>query len=159
MFGRKQETNPDKFWTEYEAKIGEKVLARSLGRYVGGWKEYEEPLWGLLIATSGGFRFHHFPHEGWLMALSRITSGGDPPQEKTVFIPRERLASVELKIEKRWWKKIFAPVTPTLIVRYFDLDGAERELFAETELNAKEVLRSLESLLQTGTGETAQAEA
>jgi hypothetical protein len=54
---------------------------------VSGWAEFAEPLWGLLIATSGGFRFHHFPHQSWLQTLS----GTAQPKEETLFIPRQAI--------------------------------------------------------------------
>jgi hypothetical protein len=146
LFGKKNETDPDHFWKEYEEKIQEKVLAKSLGRYISGWNEYQEPLWGLLIATTGGFRFHHFPHEGWLVALTRITTGGDAPKEKTIFIPKEKITSVDLRIEKRWWKKILTPSMPVLQLRYTGLDGGDAMLIVETETKAKDVFSALEQV-------------
>ncbi|MDR1950553.1 MAG: hypothetical protein LBQ38_14280 [Spirochaetaceae bacterium] len=132
FMNRKPDTDPAKFWREYGERYGEKVLAYSLGRYLSGWDGYDEPLWGLAIATDGGFRFHHFPHEGWLQALSRMTSGGEGPKEKTIFIPRDRLFSAELRIETSWLKKIFTPHPPILVIRYRTTAGTE---LAETELN------------------------
>ncbi|MDR0387608.1 MAG: hypothetical protein LBH57_06185 [Treponema sp.] len=141
LFERKNETDPACFWKEYEKKCGEKVLAYTLGQYLSGWDEFNNPLWGLLIATSGGFRFHHFPHEGWIQALSRLSSGGEAPKEKTLFIPRDSLASVELKVEKSWLKKLFLPRSPLLVVRYGDTGG---ELVMETDQKAWEIVRALE---------------
>jgi hypothetical protein len=147
LFGKREKNDPDKFWIEYEEKIQEKVLAKSLGRYLSGWAEYEGPMWGLVIATTGGVRFHHFPHEGWIMALTRVTSGGEPPKEKTIFIPKERIVSVELHIEKRWWKRLLSPSLPLLKVLY--TNGAEEsEMLIETEMNAKEVSDALEETLK-----------
>jgi hypothetical protein len=139
LFGQKKETDPAHFWQEYEGKCGEKVLAYTLGQYLSGWDEFNTPLWGLLIATSGGFRFHHFPHEGWIQALSRISSGGEAPREKTIFIPADRLTSVELKVEKSLWKKILLPRSPLLVVRY----GDTGELVMETDRKAGEIVRAL----------------
>ena len=137
MFFKKKETNPDDFWREFEEKTGEKVLARSLGQYISGWEEFDankwNAIWGLVIATSGGFRFHHFPHMGWLEALSRLSSGAEAPTEKTFFVPRERIVSAQLVRETRWWKKIISPSSPKLIIRYRNDAGEERELLLETE--------------------------
>jgi hypothetical protein len=136
-FSKKNEKSPDDFWREYEEKTGEKVLARSLGQYVSGWEAFDDSgwsaLWGLIIATSGGFRFHHFPHMGWLEALSRLSSGAEPPKEKTIFIPKERLLSVTLQKETKWWKKIINPSPPRLVIRYRNDAGEEREILLETE--------------------------
>ena len=145
MFFRKKETfNVDTFWHDYEAKINEKVLAKSLGQYLRGWAEYTQPLWGLAIATSGGFRFHHFPHEGWITALSRITSGADAPKEKTFFIPQEAIQSVDLMVEKRWWKKLLTPSNPMLIIRC-RVTGTETEVVIETDRSAKDVADALKN--------------
>ena len=72
MLFRKNEVDTEDFWRDYEEKIGEKVLVRSLGQYISGWEEFGGPrgrtLWGLIMATSGGFRFHHFPQVSWFEA-------------------------------------------------------------------------------------------
>ena len=134
---KKKENNPDDFWREYEEKTGEKVLARSLGQYMSGWEEFDakgwNAIWGLVIATSGGFRFHHFPHMGWLEALTRLSSGSEGPKEKTIFIPQERLLSAALQKETKWWKKILNPSPPRLVIRYRNDAGEEREILLETE--------------------------
>jgi hypothetical protein len=125
-----------------------------LGRYISGWAEFQDTLWGLLIATSGGFRFHHFPHEGWIQALSRISFGGDSPKEKTLFIPHERILGVDLKLEKSWWKRFLNPSLPRIVIQYRPddaaaLDGAGEEsrsggmLVIETDQNAAEIIRNL----------------
>jgi hypothetical protein len=146
---RQKERSPEEFWRDYEQKIGEKVLARSLGRYLSGWDEFDDdgsrgnPLWGLLIVTGGGFRFHHFPQVSWLDALSRLNSSWETPKEKTFFIPRDRISSAEPRIEKNRWKRLFAPGLPLLIIRYRDEDGQERELLAETDSKAEDMARLL----------------
>jgi hypothetical protein len=66
--------------------------------------------------------------------------------EKTIFIPRERLNRAELHIEKRWWKKLFSPAAPLLVIHY----GQEEKLYAEVDLNASEVFTALRNLLHAG---------
>ena len=145
MFFKKRENfDVNKFWSDYETSIGEKVLAKSLGQYQSGLAEYPQPLWGLAIATSGGFRFHHFPHEGWIMALSRITTGGEAPKEKTFFIPNDAISSVELITEKRWWKKILSPSNPLLVI-HCRVNGAESQVMIETDRSATAVLDALKN--------------
>jgi hypothetical protein len=152
LIRKKEELNIDKFWKDYEDKIGEKVLSKSLGRYLGGWDEYPEILWGLAIATSGGFRFHHFPHEGWLVALSRITTGGEPPKEKTFFIPREKIILPELILERRWWKKLLTPSAPVLRIAYSRPDGTEARVQIETDRQAAETLEALRNITADNSG-------
>ena len=137
---RKTEKSADDFWREYEEKTGEKVLAHGLGRYVSGWEEFDSSrwtsIWGLIIATSGGFRFHHFPQRSWVDSL--IGGGGrEEPKEKTIFIPKEKIISARLVVETRWWKKLFAPGPPQLFIDYHDGDNT-RCLLVEVEIGAKD---------------------
>jgi hypothetical protein len=158
MFGignRGKSQDPEQFWREYGARYGETVHAYGLGRYISGWDEFQEALWGLVIATSGGFRFHHFPHEGWIQALSRVSFGGDAPREKTLFIPHERILGVELRIEKSWWKRLLNPSLPRILIRYRfgggvetgDPDGEDQTgnvLVVESDQNAAKIIRHLD---------------
>jgi hypothetical protein len=149
MFGlikRNKIQDPDQFWQDYAARYGETVLAYGLGRYLSGWTEFQYSLWGLIIATSGGLRFHHFPHEGWIQAISRIGSGGDAPKEKTLFIPQERILEAELRVEKSWWKRLLNPTLPRLLFRY-RLEGEdpiEDILVIETDRDAAKILQHLD---------------
>ena len=136
MIFRKSEKNADDFWREYEETTGEKVLARSLGKYIQGWQEFDEKkwntIWGLIIATSGGLRFHHFPQQSWIMALTNF-SGRDTPKEKTFFIQKESILTARIIRESRWWRKIFAATPPALIVDYRNEAGNEQQLFFEID--------------------------
>jgi hypothetical protein len=147
MTGKEKKRTPEDFWGDYEKQIGEKVLARGLGRYLSGWDEFDaaggKPLWGLLIAAEGGFRFHHFPQVNWFEALARLSSSWEAPREKTFFIPRERIAGVELRKESSWWKRLLAPSPPLLVIRYRTAEGAEAELLAETDSQGEGIAAEL----------------
>ncbi|MFP3043360.1 hypothetical protein LQZ19_16220 [Treponema primitia] len=145
MFGKKT-TDPDEFWKKYETALGETVHSYAMGQYLSGWPEYDYPLWGLLIATSGGFRFHHFPHEGWLQILSRASSGGDPPKEKTIFIPQDRILRAELRIEKSLLKRFIFARGPLFVLRYTDSTDTEAEFVAEADRKASEVVEKLNNV-------------
>ena len=138
MFLRKEEKTPDVFWQEYEEKTGEKVLNKGLGKYISGWDEFDKNnwsgLWGLVMEMSGSFRFHHFPQHSWIDAFTQFAQK-DPPKEKTIFIPKEKIVSIEYKIEKKWWKKILSPSPPRLIIIYKDEtdDEKNRKLVFEAE--------------------------
>lgn len=134
--------DPAVFWREYGERYGETVLAYALGQYISGWDAYKNPFWGLLIATSGGFRAHHFPHEGWMEAVSRVTMGGEPPKEKTIFIPQADILSAELRVERRAWKRFLFPRPPVLAIRYRQ-DGLQAELIMETEERAEALVSYL----------------
>jgi hypothetical protein len=143
-FGRKDK-DPDDFWREYEEKTGEKIIARGMGQYVSGWDEFSGikgySLWGLIIATSGGFRFHHFPQANWMSALSG--SGGEPPKEKTIFIPREKIISASLSKETKWYKKIFSYSPPRLLIRYIDSNGTEKNLLFYADYKSEGIAEAI----------------
>ena len=135
MFFKKEDKAMETFWREYEEETGEKVLKRGLGMYIGGWDEFDENrlkgIWGLVISTSGGFRFHHFPKNSWLENLTNF-SGSKQPKERTIFIPQEKVISCEMKGETKWWKKIFGSSSPHLVVMYTDMGGMEKRMVFET---------------------------
>ena len=126
-----QKQNPDDFWRNYEETTGEKVLARGLGRYVSGWSEFDsqgsKALWGLVIATSGGFRFHHFPQTTGLLGILGH-GGGNVPKEKTIFVPSERIVSAVIHDETKWYRKLFSSDGPFLLIGYVDESETKMEL-------------------------------
>lgn len=140
--------DPAVFWQEYEQEYGEKVLAHGLGCYMSGWDGIKGKLWGLLIATEGGFRFHHFSQENWFLALSRVSGGASKgSREQTMFIPKDRIDSAELHMEESWIRKFLFPNPPRLIIRYRNEDGSERLFYAETEKKSLCVVEALQSLI------------
>ena len=150
ILSREKTKEPDDFWREYEEKTGEKILGRGLGQYLSGWKEFDSKgwnnIWGLFVASSNGFRFHHFPRQNLFEAFF---SRGDSQRsdEKTIAIPKEKIISAELKKESRWWAKIFKSNSPKLVIRYKAEAGSENELSFEADFGAKELAENLNSLL------------
>ena len=115
-------------------------MSHGLGRYVSGWEEFDDnrwiSIWGLIITTSGGFRFIHFPQRTWIDSLVGWY-GREGPKEKTIFIPKEKIISARLDVETKWWKKLFVPSPPKLFIDYHDGDTTRR-LVAEVEIGAKD---------------------
>ena len=146
MLVKRNQKDAEDFWREYEEQTREKVLARSLGRYISGWEEFDSKewtsLWGLIIATSGGFRFHHFPQTSWLTALSN-SGNNNAQKEKTFFIPKEKIISAKIIEETTWWKKIFWSAPPQLLIDY--RDGAEntKQVLLEVEFKHENLAESL----------------
>jgi len=137
MMARKENKSPEDFWREYEEQTGEKIIARSLGQYVSGWGEFDnppgDPLWGLIVASTGGFRFHHYPQASWLSNIIRMGSANGSSREKTIFIPSERIVSAVLNKETKWYRKLFFSSVPRLVIRYRDESGVEKELLLLAE--------------------------
>ena len=135
---KKKEKATDEFWREYEEQVGEKVLERGLGKYISGWDEFDDKkwggLWGLLITTTGGFRFHHFPQNSWIDNLTNF-AGKNQPKEKTIFIPQEKIIKSEIIKETKWWRRIFTPSPPVFVICYLDMAGSQKRLVFEAEYN------------------------
>ncbi|MCL2215143.1 MAG: hypothetical protein FWC06_08050 [Treponema sp.] len=136
MLIKKEEKSADTFWREYEEKTGEKVIKRGLGKYISGWDEFDEKkwggIWGLIIETSGGWRFHHFPQNSWIDLLTRFADSGQP-KEKTIFLPQEKITSAQIIKETKRWKKLFTNTAPLLSIKYTDEAGNEKRLLFEVQ--------------------------
>jgi hypothetical protein len=139
--------DPEEFWKDYEKRLGEKVLGYCLGRYVRGWDSYPDPLWGINIVSSASYRFHHFAHEGWLEAMARAATGGKPPEEKIIVIPRDRILSTAFKQEQNILRRIFFSTRPWLCLNYRREDGSEAELIVESDTKAKTLAELLSAPL------------
>ncbi|MDR0464741.1 MAG: hypothetical protein LBG94_06465 [Treponema sp.] len=149
MLTKKEEKSADTFWQEYEENTGEKVIKRGLGKYISGWDEFDEKklggIWGLIIETSGGFRFHHFPQNSWIDVLTRFADSGQP-KEKTIFLPQEIIISSQLIKETKWWKKIFSNTAPLLVIKYAyktessDETTREKKLIFEVQHSSQEFI-------------------
>lgn len=138
------------FWREYEERIGEKILKYALGQYLSGSPEYKGPLWGLAIVTEGGFRFHHFPHENWIAALTRLGGGGgEAPKEKIIVIPKDRIRSYRVVREKSWWRRLLAPTSPKLVIDYVSggADSGEAALLVEIDRDAEALEAAMRTLV------------
>jgi hypothetical protein len=141
MFTKSKDKNPADWWQEYEKGIGEKVETSLLGQYLDGWPDFSAPLWGLLMLTAETFRFHHFPHESWLQAISRTTTGGEAPSEKTFSVPRRDIASIKILRENSWWRRILFYTAPILrlellngtVVRFEIMDTKLKKDLWETD--------------------------
>ena len=157
MLLNKKEKDPDDFWREYEEKTGENILARGLGCYRQGWEEFDlkkwTSIWGIVMASSGGFRFHHFPQQNWFEALTQYRSR-EQPREKTIFIPKNMIISSRLIVESKWYKKIFTPSPPVLEIVYKDETGGTRQLLFETDSRFVDVAEKLEILVKSTPGDT-----
>jgi hypothetical protein len=144
MLFRNNDQSVEVFWQEYEEQIGEKVLARSLGRYISGWEEFESKgvtnLWGLIIATQSSLRFHHFPQHHWMDTFSRKR---EKQTEKIFSIPRERIISAQLIREANWLKRMFKSPAPDFIVMYRTESEEEKKLVFEADLIHGDLVESL----------------
>ena len=153
MFRRKPAESPDVFWREYEEKTNEKVLGQGLGCYISGWEEFEsrewKNIWGLVIASSGGFRFHNFPKQNRILSLSLDSSPGGS-KDKTIFIPKEKIISVKLYEETRWWIRIFKYAPPELVIKYLDAAGNEKQLLLEADYRIHDVAEKLKEMQSSG---------
>jgi len=135
MFTEKKEKAPDAFWKEFEENTGEKVLKRGLGKYISGWDRFDESkrskIWGLIIFTSGGFRFRHFPQYSLFDAFIKRAEN-DQAEEKSIYIQNEKIISSGIVKESNWFKRLSGGM-PKFIISFKDETGAEKKLIFETD--------------------------
>ena len=145
---KKTEPSPEQYWQEYEEKTGEKVIEKGIGQYISGWEEFDskglKDIMGLIIVTSGGLRFHHFPQQHWVDLFSRSRKA--PPEESSFFIPSDSILSVQHIEETRWWKKLLKPNPQKLIIRFRDESEKEQQLLLESDFNIGEIPEALEAV-------------
>jgi len=150
MLFKKSEKSPETFWREFSEKTGETILERGLGKYIRGWDEFDAKkwngLWGLIINTSGGFRFHHFPQNSFFDNLIGLAvNEKEPPKEKTLFLPREKIISQKIIKEDKWWKRLIFNPAPRLIINYADessekpADESVKKLVFEAEYTKENI--------------------
>lgn len=149
MFTNKNDDSVHDFWKEFEESTGEKVLAKSLGRYLSGLDDRLEALWGLAVVTSGGLRFRHFPKEPSIFGIAKLPTGGKAPKEQSFFIPKEAVVSIELFDEKRWWKKIMASSFPVLVI-CCRINEDDKKISIEIDRDAVSLVDALNGLCNAG---------
>jgi hypothetical protein len=100
-----------------------------------------------------GAAVHHFPHENWIAALTRIGGqGGETPAEKTFFIPKDRIVEARLLKEPSFFKRLLSSSVPRLVVRYRpEGAGADAEpstMAAEVDRDADQLAAALTKIVE-----------
>ncbi|MDR0909251.1 MAG: hypothetical protein LBM77_05735 [Spirochaetaceae bacterium] len=114
-------------------QYGEEINRLSLGRYVSGWQDWKEPLWGLFFETDRGLRFHYMPGESWVDVIFTFGKERKKPKEKMLFIPHENIIERQFIKEKNFFKKLFGSRPPYSIISYTDDAGNKAQLVIEVD--------------------------
>jgi hypothetical protein len=123
------ETSAEEFWSRYEAEVGERVLARTMGQNL--FSEKDKGDWGLLVLTEGALRFRKTPGENWFASLFRSSSLSPIPAkaENDIAIPLETIRSVSVP-KRRFLDFLFGGPFLVLTVAYDSGNGEEAIRFA-----------------------------
>jgi hypothetical protein len=123
------ETSAEEFWSRYEAEVGEKVLARTMGQSFFSNKDKGD--WGLVVLTEGALRFRRTPGESWFASLFRSSSLSPIPAkaEEDIAIPLEVIHSVSSP-KRRFLDFLFGGPFLMLTVAYDTEKGKEEIRFA-----------------------------
>jgi hypothetical protein len=95
----------EKFWIDFEARTGEKVVARSMGI----WHENgeEKGPWGILILTDKSFRYKYMPSDRLILGLFRSPDSTGAKREALELVaPLEGISLVE-ETERGWFARLF----------------------------------------------------
>lgn len=110
----------EKFWVDFEARTGEKVVARSMGI----WHENgeEKGPWGILILTDKAFRYKYMPSDTLVLGLFRSPESKSAKREAVEIVaPLERISLVA-EAERGWLARFFG--SP---FRRFEISWGESE--------------------------------
>jgi hypothetical protein len=148
---RKKQLSVEEFWKQYEEKYNDKIISYELCKVLSGLEDIEDApaagpdgnFWGLVIATRDGFRFQHFPHEGWLDVFVRMAGNSDAPKEIAFFVPKEHILSVELVGEPSFLRRLFTSARPRIVIRYTNDAGNEICFTAEPINKGVQVVEDL----------------
>ncbi len=141
----KQPIDVAQFWSETEARLGEKVLINSLGQFMSGVESVRPGTWGLFFISESALHFQTFPSENWFSTLFRASRGAKRSEEELSFsIPFAQIRRTRLSTETSLLRRILAPRSPVFLVEYETIGGSLELLEFVMELRVKEFYRTLE---------------
>lgn len=142
------ESEVERFWRDTEQRLGEKVHLYSLGQYLGGYGEVRPGCWGLFFISDSALHFQTFPNENWFGAIFRgVTRNRRQATESEMefSLPQASISEVRLLSAPSWWKRLFSPQPPTVVVRYIDENGQEADLRFAMDMKVKEFIALLDA--------------
>lgn len=95
-FDIKQKKAQDKFYEEFSAKVGDKIIDVDMAELRAQKIVYDElkltpqvgqkTIWGLAVFCEHGFYFYASPSENYFTAMIRTASQGEPPKEQLLIL-------------------------------------------------------------------------
>jgi len=107
----------EQYWRNKEAALGEKIIAKSNCKYLGGFPDIAGPLSGLIFFSESVFCFQSFFSPGFLASIFRF---GDPlkAEEEQFFCqPLEKVTFEFEQPNNNLWNKLFAPPEQNFAIR------------------------------------------
>lgn len=138
---RKTAAEVEEFWSATERELGERILVKSLGQYLGGFEGLKGPLWGIFFLTDSSLHFRHFRQENWYSLLLRASGhpGGDA--DSAFVIPEADVTEVLHHREASGGIfRLFSAPNPELVIRFRAENREERNLTIRLEQNRSEFL-------------------
>jgi len=142
----KGEDDVEKFWSETEERLGERVLVYSLGQYVSGYGDVRPGTWGLFFVSESSLHFQTFHSENWFSSLLRSRKKSQPSESEMEFhLPLSSLREVEVTRRKSWFRRLFAPEPPMIHAAFELPTGHKGELQFAMDLKIKEFVEGLKA--------------
>jgi len=142
----KGEDEVEKFWTETESRLGERVLVYSLGQHGGGYGDVRTGTWGLYYVSETGLHFQTFQSENWFSSILRGRKRAQPTETEMEFhLPLSCIHNVGVARQTSWLRRIFAPEPPTIRADYSLPTGRDGVLEFSMDLKMKEFVETLKT--------------
>ena len=98
----------DKFWEEKEKEIQGKIIHKCLAQYLGGYRNFFRPLWGIFFFTKQAIYFQTFPKKNWLSSIWQTEREGLGESSLNFCIPWDEIIKITFPEEKSKIKKFFS---------------------------------------------------
>jgi hypothetical protein len=139
----------EQYWRNKEAALGEKIIAKFNGKYLGGYPNIAGPLSGLIFFSESIFCFQSFFCPGFLASLVRFNAPIKAEEEQFFCSPLENLTFEFEQSKNNLWNILFAPPEQIFLMRFAKEEnqtGAAVCRFKILRHDDKSVARVLENL-------------
>ncbi len=138
---RKTAAEVEEFWNATERELGERIVVKALGQYLGGLEGLQGPLWGIFFLTDTALHFRHFKQENWYTLLLGSTGRAGGDADRAFVISKADVIEVLHHREASGGiLGLFSAPNPELVIRYRAEDREERSLALRIEQNRNEFL-------------------
>ncbi|MEW5814091.1 MAG: hypothetical protein AB1798_01680 [Spirochaetota bacterium] len=142
-----QTDDVQKFWSDLENTIGEKILIYSMGDYLGGYQNITGPVVGLFYLTATKLFFQTFPKENFLSTLFRGFTRSTTRNEPITFsIPLDKIKAVIHPPKKSFWKSFLSPAVQPNALDYLDDNETAKQFRFTLIAKEKEFLDILQEI-------------
>jgi len=119
----------EKFWKKKEREIQEKIIYKCMVQYLGGYRNFTRPLWGIFFFTKQAIYFHTFPKKNWLSVIWNTETENSEKPPLNFRIPWNEIIKITFPEEKSKIKRLFSRPENLIILDYFSYKEESLSLY------------------------------